>query len=102
MESSFLISGLLIARDYLKEGNAQKQALAGDIDRLWREMEFDWYLKGGEKAFYWHRSFHYGWEMNLPIAGYNECLIAYVLGASSPIHPIPAVAYREGWATDSW
>jgi hypothetical protein len=36
--------------------------------------------------------------MNFPIEGYNECLITYVLAASSPTQPIPAAAYHEGWA----
>jgi len=36
--------------------------------------------------------------MNFPIHGYNECLILYVLAASSPTHPISAEVYHEGWA----
>lgn len=40
----------------------------------------------------------YGWEMNFPVRGYNECLIMYVLAASSPTHSVPAAVYHEGWA----
>lgn len=36
--------------------------------------------------------------MNFPVTGYNECLIMYVLGASSMTHGIPAIIYHEGWA----
>lgn len=36
--------------------------------------------------------------MNLPIRGYNECLITYILAASSPTHGVPAEVYHEGWA----
>jgi hypothetical protein len=36
--------------------------------------------------------------MNFPIHGYNECLILYILAASSPTHGIPAEVYHEGWA----
>ncbi len=36
--------------------------------------------------------------MNFRIRGYNECLITYVLAASSPTHPIPSSVYHEGWA----
>lgn len=36
--------------------------------------------------------------MNFPLEGYNECLITYVLAASSPTHSVPAVTYHEGWA----
>jgi hypothetical protein len=47
---------------------------------------------------YWHWSPDYGWEMNFPVKGYNECLILYVLASSSPTYPVPAEAYHQGWA----
>jgi len=97
VESSFLMTGLLIAREYLKNGNDDEKKIATDIDKLWREMEFDWY-QNGKDALYWHWSPDYAWEMNFPLEGYNECLIAYILGASSPTHPISADAYHKCWA----
>ena len=97
VESAFLMQGLLIVREYFKNGNGEEQALAAKIDTLWREMEWDWYLNGQE-VLYWHWSPDYGWEMNFPLEGYNECLITYILAASSPTHPIPASAYHNGWA----
>jgi len=36
--------------------------------------------------------------MNFPVQGYNECLILYVLAASSPTYPVSADAYHRGWA----
>ena len=97
VESSFLITGLIIAREYLKDGNDTEKALAADIDNLWRGMEYDWYQNGQDKL-YWHWSPDYQWEMNFPLEGYNECLIAYVLGASSPTHPIKPESYHKCWA----
>ncbi|MDD2511736.1 MAG: glucoamylase family protein [Proteiniphilum sp.] len=97
VESAFLMQGLLIVREYFKNGNEGEQALAAKIDTLWREMEWDWYLNG-QNVLYWHWSPDYGWEMNFPLEGYNECLITYILAASSPTHPIPASAYHNGWA----
>jgi hypothetical protein len=38
--------------------------------------------------------------MNHAIRGWNECLIAYVLAAASPTHPIAPEVYHRGW-TDS-
>ncbi len=97
VESAFLMQGLLIAREYFKEGNENERALAEKIDRLWREMEWDWFLNG-QDVLYWHWSPNYGWEMDFPLEGYNECLITYILAASSPTHHIPASAYHNGWA----
>ena len=34
--------------------------------------------------------------MNHEIRGWNECLITYVLAASSPRYPIPAEVYHRG------
>lgn len=98
VESSFLMTSLLCVRQYFKDGNADEQKLAQDIDKLWREMDFSWYRKDNQNVLYWHWSPNYGWEMNFPLEGYNECLIAYILGASSPTHGIPAECYHEGWA----
>ena len=36
--------------------------------------------------------------MDFAVHGYNECLIMYVLAASSPTHGVPVVVYNEGWA----
>ncbi|MDD3523838.1 MAG: beta-glucosidase, partial [Candidatus Cloacimonetes bacterium] len=40
VESAFLMQGLLIVREYFKNGNGEEQALAAKIDTLWREMEW--------------------------------------------------------------
>lgn len=99
VESSFLMQGLLIVREYFKNGNDDEKKLAADIDKLWREMEFDWFTKSGEKVLYWHWSPDYLWKMNLPVRGYNECLMAYILAASSPTHPVSPEVYDQGWAS---
>lgn len=98
VETAFLIEGLLCARQYLSEDNAGERELAGDIDRIWRNVEWDWYQQGTPDKFYWHWSPNYGWQINFALEGYNECLIAYVLGASSPTHPINTEAYHKCWA----
>lgn len=95
VESAFLMQGLLCVRQYFKDGNASEKALAAKIDQLWREMEWTWYLNG-QDVLYWHWSPNYAWEMNFPLEGYNECLITYILAASSPTYPIPASAYHNG------
>ena len=97
VETAFLVQGLLCARQYLKDGNREEKALAADIDKLWREVEWDWY-QNGQDVLYWHWSPEYGWEMNFPVEGYNEGLVMYILGASSPTHPISTEAYHKGWA----
>ena len=97
VETSYMIQGLLCVRQYFKNGNEKEMKLAARADQLWKEVEFDWY-RNGKNVLYWHWSPEYGWQMNFPVHGYNECLIMYVLAASSPSHGVPAEVYHEGWA----
>ncbi|WP_226388693.1 glucoamylase family protein [Penaeicola halotolerans] len=99
VESAFLMQGLLAVREYYKNGTQDEQLLAMEIDKLWKEMEWDWYTQNKD-VLYWHWSPNYNWEMNFPLEGYNECLITYILAASSPTHTISADAYHKGWARD--
>ena len=97
VESSFMAQGLLCVRQYFQKGTEKEKALAARIDKLWKEIEFDWY-RNGKNVLYWHWSPNNEWKMNFAVHGYNECLIMYVLGASSPEHGISKEVYTEGWA----
>lgn len=98
VETSFLLEGLLCARQYMNREAEAERLVAEGIDSLWRSVEFDWYTRGGQDVIYWHWSPQYGWEMNFPLEGYNECLIVYVLAAASPTHSVGREAYDKGWA----
>ena len=81
----------------LKMAMQKEKALAAKLDELWKEVDFNWY-RNGQNVLYWHWSPNNAWKMNFPVHGYNECLIMYVLAASSPTHGVPAEVYHEGWA----
>jgi len=97
VETSYMLQGLLAVRQYFKDGSPREQALATEIDNLWKDVDFQWFTQGKD-VIYWHWSPKYNWDMNFPVEGYNECLIMYVLAASSPTHPVQAAAYHKGWA----
>ncbi|HBI00381.1 MAG TPA: glucoamylase family protein [Flavobacterium sp.] len=97
VETSFMCQALICIREYFKDGSEEEQALAQKADDLWKGVEWDWYTKG-ENAMYWHWSPDYEWQLNFKLEGYNECLITYIMGASSPTHPIPNEAYHQAWA----
>ncbi|MDV3752387.1 glucoamylase family protein [Elizabethkingia anophelis] len=98
VETSFLAQGFLVVREYFKNGTAEEKVLAEKYDKLWKGIEWNWYTKGGEDVLYWHWSPNYAWDMNFKLEGYNECLITYVMAASSPTHTISREAYDKGWA----
>lgn len=97
VETAYMIQALLCVRQYFANGTELEKSIAARCDSLWRQVEFDWY-RNGQNVLYWHWSPEYGWKMNNKVTGYNECLITYVLAASSPTHAIPAEVYHEGWA----
>lgn len=97
VETSFIAQALICIDAYYKNGTSDEKALAKKADDLWRGIDFSWYRNGNQNVLYWHWSPEYKWEMNFAVKGYNECLIMYVLAASSPTHTIPAEVYHEGW-----
>ncbi len=99
VETSYLMMGLLTARQYFNDPGAIETALRNDINILYNNVEWDWFRQGTQNVLYWHYSPDKGWIMNLQIRGWNECLITYVLAASSTTHGIPASVYTNGWAS---
>ena len=97
VETCYMLQGLLCVRQYFKDGSEAEKKLATDIDRLWKEVDFQWY-RHGQNMLFWHWSPDKGWKMNFAVKGYNECLILYIMGASSPTHGVPAEVYQKGWA----
>ncbi|PKA97698.1 hypothetical protein B0O79_1367 [Flavobacteriaceae bacterium MAR_2009_75] len=100
VETAFLVQGLLTVKEYFQDGTEREKRLANKIQKIWEEVEWDWYTKGGENVLYWHWSPEYEWDMNFPVGGYNEALIMYILAAASPTHPIKKEVYEQGWARD--
>ncbi len=99
VETALLMQGLLTVRQYFDQDNAVEKKLRATITRLWETVEWDWFLKDGYMI--WHWSPNHGFEKNLKVRGYNECMIVYLLGIASPTHPIPADSYYNGWAGHS-
>ena len=98
VETSYLFEGLLCARQYFNQNNRNENELRNRINWLWEGAEWNWHTRGGLDLLYWHWSPNNGWSMNFEIRGWNECLITYVLAASSPSYPINAEVYHHCWA----
>ncbi|MCS4153317.1 hypothetical protein GGQ03_000574 [Salinibacter ruber] len=98
VETSFLMQGLLTARQYFRDD----QRIYDRITKLWKGVEWDWYRRTDDSKFlYWHWSPNHGWKLDHPLIGWNETMITYVLAIASPTHPVPAELYHTGWAGTS-
>ena len=100
VETSYLMMGLLTARQYFNTADAAEVTLRNDINTLYNNVEWDWFRNGGQNVLYWHYSSDKAWAMNMQIKGWNECLITYVLAAASTTHGIPSSVYTNGWASN--
>jgi hypothetical protein len=98
VETAFLMQGLLTAKQYFKNGNSAELSMCDSISKIWKGVEWDWYRNNDQNKLFWHWSPDYAWQINMPVSGWNEALIVYVLAASSPTHGIPKEVYVEGWA----
>jgi hypothetical protein len=98
VETSFLLAGLLCARQFFDRDDPKESDLRARIHALWEEAEWSWHTRGGLNVLYWHWSPNNGWSMNLEVRGWNECLLTYVLAASSLRYPIHPDVYHRGWA----
>ena len=102
VETSFLMQGLLAARQFFHGPTAGEQSLYGKITALWESVEWDWYRETPTSDFlYWHWSPQWGFQIHHPLIGFNEVMITYLLGIASPSHSVPATLYYSGWAAQS-
>jgi len=99
VETSYLIQGILTIRQYFDLDKAIENEIRTRATQMWESVEWDWYRRfPGGKVIYWHWSQNYAWRMNMPVKGFNEAMIVYLLAIASPTHPVPASLYYDGWA----
>ena len=103
VETSFLMQGLLTARQYFSStSDANEITLRDRINSIWHAVEWNWFTQNGNaNGLYWQYNPSYSntndiWS--IPVSGWNEALITYVLAASSPNFSINKNIYDIGWA----
>jgi len=102
VETSFLMEGLLAARQYFRGDSDAERDLYRRISQLWETVEWDRYRGAQPGDFlYWHWSAEWGWQIQHPLIGFNEVMITYLLAMSSPTHAVSPDMYYSGWASQS-
>jgi hypothetical protein len=99
VETSFLMQGLLAARQYLSNNNEQENRIGEKITSIWEKVEWDWFKQYPDSKFlYWHWSPDQAWTINHNLIGWNETMVTYLLAIASPTHSVHASMYYSGWA----
>jgi hypothetical protein len=102
VETAYLFQGLICAKNYFTNNTPLEQELRNKINWTWNEAEWNAHVQPGKDVLYWHWSPNNEWSMNFAIGGWNECLIAYLLAASSPKYAIQSAVYHNGWTKSSF
>jgi hypothetical protein len=100
VETAFLAEGMLTVRQYFDDPvDPVEMEIRTRATQMWEGVEWDWYRQyPASDVLYWHWSPNYGFDLNLPIVGYNEAMIVYLLAIASPTHAMPPSSYYNGWA----
>jgi hypothetical protein len=100
VETSYLMQGLLCARQFFNGAGGAETDLRDNINVLWNAVEWNWFRQNSQNVLYWHWSPNYNWDMNFQVKGWNEAMIVYVLAASSNTDSISNIVYHNGWASN--
>ena len=63
VESSYLMTGLICAREYFNQNNPVENELRNRIGWLWADADWNWHTRGGLDLLYWHWSPNNDWAM---------------------------------------
>lgn len=100
VETSFMLQGLLCARQFFDGNSETEKTVRERIDFIWESTEWDWYRRTADSPYlYWHWSPDQAWVINHKLIGWNETMITYLLAIMSPSHGVPASMYYSGWAS---
>lgn len=99
VETSYLVQGMLTARQYFDDPNDPVETeIRTRATRMWESVEWDWFRRYEQTPIlWWHWSPNHGWAVDLPLRGYHEAMITYLLAIASPTHPMPPEAFPQGW-----
>jgi exo beta-1,2-glucooligosaccharide sophorohydrolase (non-reducing end) len=99
VETSFLLQGLIAARQYFNGSSENEKLIRDKINAIWQKAEWDWFRQYPDSKFlYWHWSPDQAWVINHTLIGWNETMVTYLLAIASPTHAVPASMYYSGWA----
>lgn len=99
VETSFLMQGLIAARQYFSANDPQEKIIRDKITSIWEKAEWNWFKQYPDSKFlYWHWSPDQGWVINHKLIGWNETMVTYLLALASPTHPVSPGMYYTGWA----
>ncbi|MFA9390672.1 MAG: glucoamylase family protein [Prolixibacteraceae bacterium] len=99
LETSLLMQGLIMVREYFDGADAIETEVRDSINSFYSAIQFSSFTKGTQSLYWsWYPPQNGAGEVyELPIGGYNEALVAYILAIGAPKNAIPGSFYQTGW-----
>ncbi len=104
VETSFMMAGLLAAREYFDGSNAVEKEIRDSTNSFWNTINWQFYTRG-ENVLYWAydegRPSAGNARWVLPTVGWNEGLITYLMALAAPsANAISKSVYTQGWLSN--
>jgi hypothetical protein len=98
VETSFLIQGAILLREYFNGSSAEEREIGAIATRLAAEVQWPQFMvdQPTGPVMMWHWDSVVG-PGELPIRGFHEGMMPYILGIGSQTYPIPAKSFYTGW-----
>ena len=103
VETAFLIQGGILLREYFSGNTPEENELREIVNRLSAGVQWDQFMveeKGGP-IMMWHGPSDNG-PARVPIRGFHEAMMPYILGIGSDTHPINPQSFYTGWMDPRW
>lgn len=95
VETAFMMGGLLTACEYFNNNSEVEQEIRVNTEELWNNINWSRFIKDGTLYWIWHQNED---RYELPLVGWNETLLVYILGMAAPEgHNIPVDIYKSCW-----
>lgn len=100
IDTGLLIAGALFCQSFFTTNDGTEAAIRAYADSLYRRVDWPWAVTRSPALSHgWHPETGFiisDWK------GYNEAMIAIVLGLGSPTHPLDAAAWTAWTSTYQW
>jgi hypothetical protein len=99
VETAFLLSGMLAAKEYFSGSDADETEIRTLAEKFYNSVNWRRFIKDEKFYWIWHSDKQgTAEEYELPIVGWNEALIVYILGLAAPDgQNIPQSVYTNTW-----
>ncbi len=101
VETAFVMAGLIAAKEYFNGADEKEVELRNYVDKFWNEIDWSNFLYNDKLYWIWHSDKTGSSAYELPLVGWNETLIVYILALAAPEgHNIPQEVYRKCWQSN--